>query len=140
MIAVDWSRRETASARSAAELIDRRASAFAIIKAAAGAARAKYISTIPGQEMIYLAKEREAVAYLAGEPGDYPFLAAEVGETGETIEQVAQVILNLAAAWRVIGAGIEALRVRANAAVHAAEDVEAVDAALAVFTEGIAAW
>ena len=140
MIGIDWSQRETAAARAAAALVDRKAGALARIKAQAGATRARYISTIPGQEMIYLAKEREAAAFLAGEPGDYPFLSAEVGETGQTIEQVAQVVLNLATAWRAIGAGIEALRVRANAAVAAAEDVDAVDVALTAFEEGIASW
>ncbi len=90
--------------------------------------------------MIYLAKEAEAVSVIAGEPGDYPFLSAEVGETGETLEQVAQVVLNLAAGWRAIGANIEALRVRANAAVLAAETIAEIDAAFATFKSGIAAW
>ncbi len=90
--------------------------------------------------MIYLAKEAEAAAFVAGEPGDYPFLSAEVGETGETLEQVAQVILNLAAGWRMIGSNIEALRVRANAAVLAAETIAEIDTAFATFRTGIAAW
>ena len=137
---VDQSRKVSAAQAAAAALEDHRTGALARIRQVSGETRARYISVIPGQEMIYLAKEREAAAFLAGEPGDYPFLSAEVGETGQTIEQVAQVVLNLATAWRAIGAGIEALRVRANAAVAAAEDVDAVDVALTAFEEGIASW
>jgi len=137
---VDQSRKVTAAQAAAAALQDRKEGALARIRQLSGETRATYISVIPGQEMIYLAKEREAVAYLAGDPGDFPFLSAEVGETGETLTQVAQVVLNLAAGWRVIGAEIEALRVRANAAVNAAATLAEVDAALASFTTAIAAW
>jgi hypothetical protein len=137
---VDQSRKVSAAQASAAALEDHRAAALARIRQVSGETRARYISVIPGQEMIYLAKEAEASAFVAGEPGDYPFLSAEVGETGETLDQVAQVVLNLAAGWRMIGANIEALRVRANAAVLAAETIAEIDAAFATFRTGIAAW
>jgi len=137
---VDRSRKVSA-AQAAAETLERhREAILARIKQVSGETRAKYISVIPGQEMIYLAKEAEAAAFVAGEQGDYPFLSAEVGETGETLDQVAQVVLNLAAGWRAIGANIEALRVRANAAVLAAETIAEIDAAFATFKSGIAAW
>jgi hypothetical protein len=135
-IPVDWGKKRT----PADALAEHKMAARGRIMRLSGDVRAKYLSIIPGQEMIYLSKEREAAAYLAGAPGDYPFLTAEVGETGETVAQVAQVVLNLAAGWRVIGAEIEALRVRANAAVTAAATLAEVDAALASFTTAIAAW
>ena len=62
------------SARVAADLAVTKAQCLAKINDAAGVARQKFITTKSGQEMVYLAKEREAIAYLAAPiplPTDY---------------------------------------------------------------------
>lgn len=93
------------------------------IDAAAEAERARYITPGSGQAMTYQAKSAEAVRYLAiaGE-GDYPLLNAEVGVTGETLHQVAQIVANLHGQWQVVGGLIERARLSAKAAIDAAPD------------------
>lgn len=95
-----------------------RASQLEVIKAAAiarvnegiAAQRAQYITIIPGQEMIYLAKESEARDWMAGVNRDYPLLEAEVGITAPTIEQLVQIWLNMADLWRSVAATLEGAR------------------------------
>lgn len=109
-----------------AELLEKaKTKAIQRINSACGKKRQNYITDITGQELIYSAKETEAKAYLASDPEptdltDYPFIASEIGTTAETAYGVAQVISNLAAAWRVIGSGIESVRVFRNEAVRQA--------------------
>lgn len=90
-----------------------------------GQARSLFITIGPGQEMTYLYKKQEAQLFLsvAPEPTDlapYPFVAGEIGVTGETAYQVAQVITNLAAQWTVIGSAFESLRITTNSQIAAA--------------------
>ncbi len=90
-----------------------RADVITQINTAIGEIRARYITVLPGQKMLYLQKEAEARAFLADpDPDltDYPLIAAEIGITGATPEQVAQVYLNLAAMLRTTAAQLEQLR------------------------------
>ena len=110
--------------------------AVAAINAASGLTRQKFITTAPGQEMIYLAKEREAIAYLADPvplPIDYPLIAAEVGVTAPTAWELAQVWVNVSVYWRSIAARIEGARMRAIARIEAAPDADAAQVAAAAF-------
>lgn len=103
--------------------------AIAEVNNIVGDVRSRYITTAPGQEMIYLSKEAEARDCLADTgpvPSSYPLLAAEVGITAETLAQVAQVILNIAGIWRGIAAELETLRFHAIAAIEDAPDPQAV--------------
>lgn len=87
--------------------------------------RARYITLGGGQAMTYQAKSAEAVRFAgdhAPQADDYPLLAAEVGVTGETLQQVAQVVINMHAQWQVVGGLIERARLSAKAAVDAAPD------------------
>lgn len=114
------------------------------INATIGAQRQAYITTLPGQEMIYGAKEAEAKAYLAADPEpsdltDYPFLAAEVGVTAETAYQLAQVWLYMAHEWRTVGPQMEHLRLSLISDADAATtmvEIEQVRAAHKNLTEG----
>lgn len=113
-----------------------KATAIARINAASGLARQQFITTCPGQDMIYIAKEREALAYLAAPTADltaYPLLAAEIGVTAPTAWDLAQVWANVSVYWRGVAARIEGVRMRAIAAIEAAADPKAVTAALATF-------
>lgn len=103
-----------------------------------GHLRQGHITSLPGQEGIYLDKEREARAYLAESPEpanltDYPFLAAEAGITARTAYELAQVWVNMAAMWRRAGAALEGLRINAIAQIEAAEDEASLDAAVSSF-------
>lgn len=116
--------------------------AIASINTATGNLREKFITAIPGQEMIYLNKEQQAKQFLAedSEPtdlSDYPFLVAEVGSTGTTVREVAEIFMDRSSSWRRIGARIEHLRVKALIEVNEASDIAEVQAAMYHFENGI---
>lgn len=110
--------------------------------------RARFVTSIPGQEMTYIEKERQALAFLAAAtepdpalPADaaaYAFVFQEVGITGQSAHQVAQVIAFMAAQWRVIGPQIERQRLIASAAIDAAETSEQIDAAIDAYGASVA--
>lgn len=114
-------------------LAEAKASARVQLTAAISAARVAMITDLPGQDMIYLAKEAEARAWVADpEPdsADYPLLSAEAGITAPDADALAQLWLNLAALWRAAAAQLEALRMAVGSAIDAAATVEDVEAAL----------
>jgi hypothetical protein len=111
--------------------------AILTVNRAAGAARLALMTDIPGQTAIYAAKEAEARAWLAAQPNslaDYPFLAAEVGITAQTPQQLAQLWLNLAGLFRQAGAQSEQARLAAIAAITAATSREEIAGVLATIT------
>lgn len=93
-------------------------------------ARLKYVTAGSTQTGVYVLKEQEAMAYVADsdpDPSLYPLLQASVGTSdGETLDQVAQTILNMAAMWRVIAAQIEGLRLKAKTEIDGANTVAQV--------------
>ena len=106
-----------------------RAAAVAEINAWAAQERLKYITDLPGQGMIYLAKEVEARAWLAAPAPDataYPMLAAEVGITAPDAYQLSQIWVNMAAMWRGVAARIEHERLQRIAAIAPATPEEPV--------------
>ena len=104
--------------------------------------RGHFVTKLPGQDMIYREKEVEAQRLL-GDPtipdSEVPFLAVEVGITAPSIQAVAQVIMATAAAWRLVGAQLEAARLGAGKAIKEATTPEAVQAAIPTFDAAIAA-
>ena len=110
-----------------------KAEALARITTAAAAARRRIITDLPGQDMLYLRKQAEGVAWLADPAPDlarYPLIAAEIGITAETGDQIAQVWVNLARLWTEAAARFETIRLGAVARVEAATTPEAaLDAA-----------
>ncbi len=132
-MSIDWSKAITAEAHAAAVLGAAKAAARAKLAEAAAAARAAMITALPGQDMIYLAKEAEARAWIADpvpDPAAYPLLVAEIGITAPDAASLAQLWLNLAALWREAAAQLEALRLSVGAAIDAAGTVADVEAAL----------
>lgn len=110
------------------------------IDVAAGQARARYITSVPGQEMTYSEKAEQAADYAAaGYPADttnYPFVAADATAYGITSQQAADQILAQRAAWVSIGAQIEQTRLSGKNSVNNAttsEDVQSiVDSTVAI--------
>lgn len=92
--------------------------AMVLVNQIADEVRKLYITPIAGQEMIYLSKEQEAHHFLEQDPvpsdlSPYPFIASEVGATGETALDVATVFATKGSQWRALGSMIERLRIRA---------------------------
>lgn len=117
-------------------LDEEKAAAWDAIDKAAGAARVRYITDVPGQQATYMAKAEQARAYLAelsaggtAKPG--PFVEAEASATGLSASDAAKEIVTVADAWEnVLGPTIERERRAGSLAVSAAVDVAAVRAAL----------
>lgn len=119
------------------DLTEARAAAAARINSAAGLARSKFVTEIPAQQMIYLAKESEARRYLAEpvEPVDlssFPLISAEIGITGETAYQIATIWVFMAENWTQIAASIEAARLTGVNAVATAASLTQIDAAVSI--------
>lgn len=90
--------------------------------------RLKYITPGAGQAMTYQQKMEEVRALAQDAVPDlanYPMLSAEIGVTAATLREVAAVVLAAYQQWQQVGAGIEGLRLRAKAAIDAAETVSA---------------
>lgn len=117
-----------------------RTKAIAEVNRLRGEARSHWITVLPGQDMVYLDKERAALAYLADQepdPEDYPGLSAEVGITGETLYEVAQVVVNLAYLWRHVSAGIEGICLGAIAEIEATAIFAEADGAVEAAREAL---
>lgn len=117
-----------------ADLIEVKAAAIARVNDWAGRQRAQHITIAPGQDMIYLAKEAEALRYLADpdpKPADYPLICAEVGITAPDAYQIAQIWAQMASIWRQVAAQIETTRLCIIAQIEAAQTETAV-AAIAI--------
>lgn len=112
-------------------LADVRAAALVAIDTAAGTARTRYITTVPGQEATYLIKAQQARDYqAAGHTGPVPALVqSEADATGETPQLACGRILAEESAWVAKAAQIETARRRGKIAAQAAADVPAVEAA-----------
>ena len=88
-----------------------------------------------GQALVYERKRAEAER-MAGDanpqPADYPLLAAEVGITAPTLAGVGAAVRATASDWIAAAASIEAVRLRAKAAIAAATTPPAIRAAAQV--------
>lgn len=103
----------------------------------AEAERLKYITPGAGQAMTYQAKAAEAKAFLAAadpDASEFPLLSAEVGITAPTLEGVAQIVSAAYEQWQLIGAAIEAARLGGKAAIEAAGNADAAQAAFDAVT------
>ncbi|WP_295080899.1 hypothetical protein [Tabrizicola sp.] len=110
------------AAQAAAELQGARLNAAQVIDDLVTAARLRFVTQLPGQEAIYLAKEAEARTYVATMPEpdsleDFPYLAAEVGITAATARELALIWLQKGAQFRGLGAATENLRMGARKAL-----------------------
>jgi hypothetical protein len=108
-------------------LDDLKALAGADIDAAAGAARLRYITDVPGQQVTYLRKAEQAAAFTAaGFVGGVPaYIQAEADATGQTPAQACQSILAVSDLWeKQVGPLIEFERRRAKLAAAAAQTAD----------------
>lgn len=92
--------------------------------------------------MLYLVKEDEAERFIHDpdpDLADYPLISAEIGITGPTAYEVAQVYLNLGAQFRQISAQLETIRLGHIAQVESAETAGDVALVLASFADAMGA-
>jgi hypothetical protein len=103
---------------------------IARVNAVAGEVRKLYVTQIPGQEMLYIAKEAEAKSYLndpAPDMSNYPLISAEVGKTAPDAVGVAYTYATLAVQWRQIAAALESIRLGAIYAIEEADSVAEIN-------------
>lgn len=132
-IAAEWN-------AAAPTLEQAQAIARVAIDAAAGAARARYITVAHGQEATYLLKDRQArdykaTGYLFAGLDAYPYVHAEAramyGPTPSALQcqAAADAIITMADQWLAKGAQIEELRIGGKRTVADARDIDAARAA-----------
>jgi hypothetical protein len=104
------------------------------IDEAAGEARARYLTDIPGQTLVYLLKLDEARAFIAGAQAAGAYVVAESEATGLSKLAASEAIVDAARAWNTTyGPQIEKLRIKAKQRVQIAtgdEIAAIVDAAV----------
>lgn len=91
--------------------------------------RGKFITPGDGQMMTYMEKIDQARSCLltgSQVAENYPMLAAEVGITGTTLDEVATIVVSAYDRWLAVGSKIEATRRAANVAIESAGTRETV--------------
>ena len=97
--------------------------------------RSQLVTSLPGQDMVYIRKEEEAKSYLnsiAPVLEDYPLIAAEIGITADTAYQIAQIWMAMSHFWISAAADLEGLRMRIGNAIAQAETEEEIETALSI--------
>ena len=127
----EWQQLWRVRAETPAELAAAKVEAAAQVDTAAEAARLLFITPGSGQSMEYVATEAEARAFVAApteNPADWPWLNAERLASGGTmtVAQIAQQVLEMANAWRSVGAEIKRTRRAAKVAIESAATIGAV--------------
>mgnify|MGYP000882675861 CR=1 FL=1 len=106
-----------------------------------GKARMQYITVIPGQDMLYKAKQEEATECLEEGVGalavNYPLLAAEIGITAPTLLDVAQVVVNMAFFWKATASNLEMLRLGTIQDLEGAVNRADIDVILSSFNVAV---
>lgn len=126
----DVAAKEWVDMRSLEQVIE---SALVMIDEAAGKARLRYITSVPGQAETYAKKEEQARQWAAASfAGDAPsFIAAESVALGVSAQSVAEEVIALADYWaNVKGPQIEACRRKWKVAAGAATSTADVQALL----------
>lgn len=103
------------------------------VDTAAGEARLRYITSIPGQDATYGAKLADAEKFIDhGSPewdiDSYPWLAGEVRTYGKSPTDAAEDIINKAYQWVQVGVVIEEIRLKAKQAIRDASSVRVIHA------------
>lgn len=106
-----------------------KAMAAAKVDAEAESQRLAFITPGAGQAMTYQYKAAEAAALLADPDAPTPFLAAEAEATGVAVNDLAELVRDQVQAWTVMGARIEARRMKANAEIDDAANPGGIAAA-----------
>lgn len=88
---------------------------LSLVDQAAESARLKHLTPGSGQAMTYEVKYQEALA------GGGPMIQAEADALGMTVQEVIDSVLVARQQWQVLGAQIEAARLKAKKAIREAQ-------------------
>ncbi|WP_353640749.1 hypothetical protein [Mesorhizobium sp. WSM2239] len=102
------------------------------IDASAGEVRKNFITSVPGQEMVYQQKRVEAEALMAQldiAHSEIPHIVAEAELNGIEPYDQAVIIITMSEQWKDVSAPIEKMRLGAKAAVTAATTPAEIEAA-----------
>lgn len=108
------------------------------IDEAAGRARLRYITSVPGQEAVYIEKMRQAKAYLAlpsapATMDDFKYIEMEAAQTGATHTQAATRINQVATLWGTqISPNIESKRIGAKDELSALANTATIQDAVTI--------
>lgn len=119
-----------------------RASAIDRVNRATGLARRAFITDLPAQVDVYQEKEGEARTYLTAnpEPSDldgFYWIPGEVGVTGTTPYEVAQVYANMAAIYRLAASEFDSIRLTALRDIEASDDFDEIETIASAAMTGI---
>lgn len=104
-----------------------KAQAVLDIDAAAGSARLKYITDVPGQQAVYLIKLQQAEAYLLDNSVVGPYLEKEAEVLNSSLLEAATQVTATANYWNnVVGPSIEGTRRRNKIALDLATTAEEI--------------
>jgi len=106
------------------ELADRAAALQAQVDEEAEAQRLLFVTAGAGQALEYGETNRELAALQDDsdpDPKNYPYLMADQGILGETLQEIAAKIKQMVANWHVAGPMIKRLRRQAKVSIQAAE-------------------
>ena len=101
----------------------------------AGSVRQRFITTTPGQELVYQEKRREAESICLNPnipTSEVPHLAREAEASSVDLLTIASVDLTMAQQWSHVSAVIEDIRLAAKTAIDAAADPHEIETARAV--------
>lgn len=135
--------KEEVDAEGREKIVQTKLSGIYQVNSLIGQKRSEYITDIPGQEMTYLGKEREAREYVSVYTSplllpnsiNYPFIAADAQAFQVTAYEAAQTILNKANQWRQIGAYLESLRLTANEKIRILVEEAAIESVVTQLKE-----
>ena len=101
------------------------------VDTAAGEARLRYLTSIPGQDATYGAKLADAQKFIADgyheeNIEDYPWLAGEVRTYGLTPTASAQAIITINSSWTSLGTLIEEVRLKAKKDIRDSTSVRSI--------------
>ncbi len=108
------------------QLADAKARICVGIDTQAETIRATYLTAGTGQAMVYQEKGEQAIAALNEEnpdPDDYPLLKATLGIEGNSIHEVARLVVETKAQWTAVAAAVEEARLGGKANVNASSSV-----------------
>ncbi|RUU75711.1 hypothetical protein [Mesorhizobium sp. M7A.F.Ca.MR.362.00.0.0] len=112
-----------------------RAAANTKIDDGAGEVRKRFITAVPGQEMVYQQKRLEAEQLMANPDiatAEIPHIAAEAALNNITSYDQAVVVLTMSEQWTTVSAQIETMRLAAKAAVARAANPAAIEQAATI--------
>lgn len=112
------------------------------IDAGAGDVRRRFITDVPGQQLVYSRKAEQARGWLADpapSAGSYPALETEATASGIAIGDLVEDIIAAENAWAAVSDAIEAARMAAKRRVAAATTPETMIAAAQIDWDAVIA-